>query len=212
MKLFLLILFCCTIITTYAQEKIIHIGTHPFIIKNISSYNENGDSTRQVELYRGQTKLLTHTISKAEGDCNSEAIELGTYALTDSTITFYSYWATAGDAPVDPFGARKQVYQVTANGNLSFKQGSIYLETSRKGWHGDNGIQFLFAPPKNDIEKEQLQQYTTQVEELYKASFVIGDRKDNLLKEVKAKLKTAIAVQTKGWKEHYGGMIGGCRM
>ena len=141
-------------LTALGQTKTVSIRDNKFIFKTFLVDNENGDSIKQVELFRTNSKLLTHIILKSEGDCNSESIELGTFETTDTTIIFYSYWTRAGDAPVSPFGVRKQIYSVDRNGKLNLTKAELYIETSREGWTVNKGINYLFSIPKNNNEKK----------------------------------------------------------
>ncbi len=212
MKRDLYIILTLLTVTTFGQTKTVNIRDNKFIFKTFLVDNENGDSTKQVELYRNSSKLLTHIISKFEGDCNSESIELGTFETTDTTVIFYSYWTRAGDAPVSPFGVRKQIYSVDKKGNLNLTKAELYLETSRQGWLENNGIKYLFSIPKNDKEKKQLKVYLNETEQTYNGKFVFGPTKHLLFKEVRAKLKRQIQIATKDWKKLYADKIGGYKI
>ncbi len=195
-------------VSTFAQTKTVSIRNYKFIFKTVLIENENGYPIKQVELYRNSSKLLTHIISKSEVDCNSESIELGSFEITDSKVLFYSFWSRTGDAPVSPFGVRKQIYSVDKNGNFSLTKSALYIETSRQDWTENKGINYLFLTPKNDYEKLQLKEYIKEVEQTYNGTFVIGITKNLLLREVKKKLKSQIHVATKNWKKKYTNKIG----
>ncbi len=212
MKHNLLIIFSLLTLISYGQNKSITINNFQFTFKTIVEKNEDGDSIKKVEVFRDKTKLLSHTINEINGDCNSEAVELGNYDSTDSTIVFYSYWARAGDAPVSPYGVRKQLYKVNQTGKLFLAKSEIYIETSRQGWEDNKGIEFLFSPPKNDLEKKELKDYINEVEKNYTAKFVLGTDKDLLFEEVKTKLKKQIQKATKNWKPTYANKLGGYKM
>ena len=157
-------------------------------------------------------KLLTHTLSLEEGDCNSQSVALGTYETGSSALTFYSYWARAGDAPVSPYGVRKQVYRVDKAGNLYLQKGELYIETSRPGWWENRGIKYLFEAPQNDSERTALAQYISEAEKNYGGRFVLGKAKDRLFTEVRSKLKGPIQRATGTWKKYYADKLGGYKI
>ena len=212
MKKNLAILLTLFTLTTFGQTKSVSIRDTKFTFKTYFIDNENGDSIKQLDIYRDKTKLLTHTISKSEGDCNSEAIELGSYEIQDTTIIFYSYWTRAGDAPVSPYGVRIQVYNISTLGALTKGKSEIYIETSRQGWSGNKGINYLFNQPKTEKEKTELNEYIAEVEKEFSAKFVYDETKNKLLKKVKTKLQRQIQEKTKDWKKYYADKIGGYKI
>ena len=212
MKNKLVIILSFLTFIAYGQKKNITVNNYQFTFKTVTEYNENGDSIKKIEVFRDKTKLLTHIINEVSGDCNSELIELGSYDTSDSTITFYSYWNRAGDAPVSPYGVRKQIYMVDETGKLLLTKSEIYIETSRQGWKENKGIELLFSSPKNDLEKKELKGYIAEVEKGYNAKFVFGATKDMLFKEVKTNLNNPIQKATKKWKIMYGDKFGGYKL
>jgi len=212
MKNKLVIILTLLTFIAYGQNKNVTINNYQFTFKTISENNEDGDSIKKIEVFRDKTKLLSHTIYEISGDHNSEAVELGSYNTSDSTITFYSYWNRAGDAPVSPYGVRKQIYTVDRNGKLILIDSEIYIETSRQGWKENKGIEFLFSAPQNDFDKKELKDYISSAEKDYDAKFVFGTTKELLFKEVKTKLKSQIEKATKNWKMTYGDKFGGFKL
>lgn len=212
MKNTLLILFILFHATAFAQTKVALINGNEFTFKSYLLENESGDSIKNVDIFRGNTKLLSHTILKAEGDHNSESIEVGSYEIKDTTIIFYSYWSRAGDAPVSPYGVRKQIYSVNKKGFLNLNNSQIYMETSRTGWAEGKGIEYLFTIPKNEEEVNQLNKYKADVEKEYHSKFVLEKDKNLLMKEVKFKLRTQIKESTKHWKAVYSNILGGYKI
>ena len=212
MKRNLFILLILLTLTSFGQTKTVSVNNYKFGFKTVFMANENGDSIKQIELYKEKLRLLTHIISKSEGDCNSESIELGTFETTETTITLYSYWTRAGDAPVSPFGVRKQIYSVDKNGNLKLTKAELYIETSRQGWGENKGIDYLFSTPKNDNQKKELIEYINDVEQTYNGKFIFGTAKDLLFTEVRIKLKRQIQAATKNWKKNYSDKIGGYKI
>ena len=195
--LFILVMFLS--IAAIGQSRTVSIRNCKFTFKTVFKDNDSGDPIEQLALYRNERKLLTHTVSESVVDCNSESIELGAFDYTDSTITFYSYWATSGYV-IAPFGVRKQIYAVDKKGNLRLGQAALYIETSRRGWPENKGIKYLFVAPKNNHERAQLNDYIKAVERAYNGNFVSGAAKVLLFKEVKYRLKRQIQSATKTWK------------
>ncbi len=189
------------------------VGGQDFVFKTESRLNEDApDSIRKLTLYRDGKPLLTHTIHETAGDHNSEAVALGTFETTDSTIVFYSYWSRAGDAPASPYGVRKQVYSVGQNGTLRRTHAVLYIETARSGEWAHKGITYLFDPPQNAAQEAALQQYIREVETQYGGRFVRGRAQKALFREVRTKLKKEIAEATRNWKERYSNMLGGYKI
>ena len=204
----LLLLILLPVFASAQSAKTLTVGGFSFTFKTTGLPAESGE-TEQVEVWRGNQKLLTHILSLEEGDCNSESVELGTYETGPSTITFYSYWAHAGDAPVAPYGVRKQIYQVDEKGNLLLQSGQLYIETGRPGWPETRGVAFLLQAPKNDSERTVLAQYIKQTEASYGGRFVFGKEKEHLFTEVCSKLKGPIKRATGNWKDGYADKLGG---
>ena len=143
------------------------------------------------ELYAHNKKLLSHTLRDREADCNSESLEFGDVEPSDSSLTFYSYWAWVGGCCGMPYGARKQVYTVNKLGQLHLSSSAIFLEkykTTLYGMTGKEATQFMAG-----IEKE------------YHATFVTDSQATDLLNEVKQRFAKQILKETKGWENNrYG--------
>ena len=212
MKNTLILYFILLQATAFAQTKIEVVNGNEFSFKSYLLENESGDSIKNLVVFRGNTKLLSHTILKAEGDHNSEAIEVGSYEIKDTTVIFYTYWSRAGDAPVSPYGVRKQIYAVNKKGILYLKNSQIYIETSRPGWAENKGIEYLFTKPKNETQVKELKKYKADVEIEYNSKFVLEKHKNSLIKEVKAKLRNQIKESTRHWKAAYSNSLGGYKI
>ncbi len=118
MKFFLFFLFLFSSTVSYSQiEKIgIDKQIYEFEIQKYTDYEPEGGEREILTLSRidslgNKKKLLSHVLKDKWGDGNSESLELGNYVLSDSLLTFYSFWCRRGDAPVSPYGARVQKYK-----------------------------------------------------------------------------------------------------
>ena len=204
----LFLLPLCIVAQEETKQKIVSenilISNTEFTIENITNIAKSQIPIKEIELYRGNKKLLSHTISYADGDCNSIVVELGKYEIRSDSIIFYSYWALTGDAPVSPYGVRKQIYVVQNDGQLDLINGKIYLEAFKAGWGEGKykGVDYIYTPPTNKEEKALLAEYKKAIEQEYNASFVVGNRKKRLFKEVRSKLEKEIKAATKGWAEY----------
>jgi|GEM_PF-789025 len=174
----------------FSQVDTIRINGHDFLFKLISINDTDGLEKNALHLYRVDKKgnekfLLSHTLDYAVGDCNSMSVEMGDFKILDSTLTFYTFWCRQGDAPVSPWGARIQKYKVTENGIVKKASSRLYIESSKEGWHENEGIKYLYKGAKNEKEQEALMKYIKDTEEEYNAKFVFGKESDQLLIEVK---------------------------
>lgn len=194
---FLFVCFYLLAAVSFGQNNSTAIGSKTFEFKKVLVENENGDSAEQVEIYNNGLKVLSHTISLIEGDCNSESVQLGSYEIQNNTLILYSYWTRTGDAPASPYGFRKQLYSVNEKGQLLLVKGIIYIEMTRKGWHENKGMDFLFKKPATKEQRQQLRDYIAKVETAYQSTFVKGANKDALIKEVSYKLRKGIAASAK---------------
>ena len=187
-------LFC------FGQQK---VTTHHIPVE-FKTVTDNALSSEAVEVYRDSQKIHSHTLYLFDGDCSSEFIELGTYELTENTVIFYSYWASADRmrSPLLIFGARKQVYEITSEGELKIKKAEIYLEDYMSAWEIDKELSFLLTPKRSTEQETQLKAYIKIIERDYQAVFVLKN-KDALLHEVRGKLKDKISEATRNWDEFY---------
>ena len=207
MKTFILVVFLV------ALNSMVWSTPQSFIIKGFEfrvtnfSVDTDGDSLYGCKLYRVDSLgkfqyLLKHTTKEKIGDCNSEVLQLGNFDVTDSTIVFYSFWCTMGDAPASPYGARKQVYVIGEKGTVKLQSSHLYIETTRIEWSENVGIEFLQKEPKTDLEKRQFELYIKKVETEYNADFVFGNQVSLLIQEVKSKLATEIQKETGYWDKN----------
>lgn len=210
MKIFKLVLILLMFGTVAAHAKTLSINQQRFEIKTTHGETDEGFEQDNLELYRGDKKLLTHTQRLSTGDCSILTIEVGDYEVKNNQLTFYSYWA-AGDRQglwTFPYGVRKQVYSVDSNGMVKLISAVVYVEDAIDNPLETNPdqdyLQFLTIQPKSPKDKLALNNYIQQMQTRYKARFVHGQERTQLIKEVKSKLASQIAVETKGWKEDFG--------
>ena len=184
----------------FSQVETIVLNNYSFELKKDKISNEDGEDIKIINLYRnGSSKLLSHILKESIGDCNSESLEIGDYTVTGSTITFYSFWCTRGDAPVSPYGARIQVYKADNNGQMILDSSQVYIEAGSAGWIP--GLEFLFKKPTTNKEKEEFKTYIDEIESSYDATFVFGDDANELIKKVKEQLHKEITSTTKDWND-----------
>lgn len=184
MKYFVFIFFCLFTHCLLAQnQKIVTINKHEFLFKESTMKNDDGEfKFLSVHRIREKQSVLNHVLFSKESDCNSQSLQLGAYKLDGDSLILYSYWAWIGDAPISPFGVRKQVYQVSDNYNILLKSGLIYLEIGREG------------EPSEQIKKD--------IESEYQATFIIDQKqKISLFEEVTNVLKSEIEENTSSWKD-----------
>ncbi len=210
-KVILILLSCCLFVFAEAQTTSLKLGNTSFTIEEVAEHNPEEERKVSLSLKRNGKQLLTHTILYNSGDHNSEELELGDYDVSDSTITFYSYWAWGGDAPIAPFGGRIQTYKIQPDGRLLFEKGEIYIEEGRAGFGGmiPEAVKFLNEEsPTTQAEKKEFAKYIKNVEDIYHAKFVYGAESNKLMKAVRNRLAKRIDEYTKNWKELYKSSFG----
>ncbi len=153
-------------------------------------YDKNGKISRseaaiQFVLSHDGQILLTHTLKDEESDCNSTSLELGDFAITDSTIKLYSYWAGIGGCCGWDHGSRMQVYAIDKNGLLKMVDSKIFLE------HYKYKI--------SEMDKEEKENYIAKIEKEYNAKFVTGQASFDLVRKVKERLAKQISIETDDW-------------
>lgn len=190
-------------IKSFGQEKTVKINNNNFHFKII---NDENSSEKNLKISRDNKPVITHILHKDDGDCSSIQIELGNYDIKNNKIIFYTYWAAADLQGIltYPFGFRKQIYNVSTNGNLALAKATIYIEEDYINDKKQEGFKFLNIKAKNRSEEQLLQNYKAAVEKKYHSEFVDGKEKELLMKEVRQKLQQEILTETKDWKETYG--------
>ena len=188
----------------FAQKKVVLINAIEF---NIDTTVVNDTvQTQFFDLYKDGKKVLTHILSDFDGDCSSKNIELGAYEIEGDFIILYSYWASADrmGKNIYPYGFKKQVYFVNSKGVILQKSSEIYIESYVDSWSKHKGINFLNKEPSTPQELAELEDYVSKAEVIWEGYFVRGKNKDDLEKQVRAKLKSEISNNTSYWAEVYG--------
>lgn len=130
-----------------------------------------------LELYRiekgGKTHLLSHPTYRYGGDCNSEWMEVGNYRVVGNQFLFYTVWDKKGDAPAEPRGFRKQVYEVNDKGQLLPVSNQIWLDNAY-GFIGDIALENAASTDPEIREEGEMD--IQRVEEAYQGT-VLRDAK-----------------------------------
>ncbi len=153
-------------------------------------YNDKGliDSSQkesQFVVLKNNKIVFTNTLRLWDGDCNSITLELGDFAVTDSSIIFYSYYAWMGGCCGLPYGARLQTYKLDDQGNLFLDNSNIYLER--------------YKEKLSTMDKERRKKWVLETESSYNARFVFGATANKLMDSVKSRLAKQISKETEDW-------------
>ena len=208
------IIYICVLLSLFVQSfahaQTIQINHQAFELKTVMKETEESFERQEIELYRDDHQLLSHTLRLETGDCSIVSIELGDYEVKNNQIIFYSYWASADRQGLwmYPYGVRKQVYVVDAKGTVKLLSSVIYVEDIigdlLKSNPQEEYLQFLHTEAQTEQQRRSLNHYIQMIQKKYKAKFVDGQERALLLKEVKTKLAKQITTETKDWKEMYG--------
>lgn len=196
------------------QDKIEKINGHQFRFEVMKSNQEYNDSSI-LNIYSESDKLLSHPLYYSEGDCSAIIVEAGKYNINNDSIILYTYWAVADRQPLPllPYGFRKQIYQVSPDGKLNMVDAKIYIEThleqneqSKQFYSGVNkwyhdGINYLDKDHLDQDKVAAIKDYTSKIENEYRARFVLGSEKQALEKEVRSIMKEEIHDATGEWKD-----------
>ena len=211
MKIFQPFVLVLMMFGTVAQAKTVNINQHDFEIKNTHGESEEGFEQDNFELYRDAKKLLTHTQRLSTGDCSILTIEVGDYDIKGNQLIFYTYWAASDRQGLwaYPYGVRKQIYTVNAKGRVDLTTAVIYVEDYNS--EGDpqeidaekEYLQFLHTAPKNQQQSQALNHYMQSMQTRYKARFVSGKERTQLIQEVEKRLAPQIKTETQGWQADF---------
>jgi len=193
------------------KEEIHKLGNHSYRFVTFTSDIEELDQyCLRVYREKESAPCFATELGSTQSDSNSAAYLLATYDLTDTRITLYHYWTKRGDMPVDPYGARKQIFRITDQGMWQQEEGKITIETispyyihqyggTENPHHGYHiGSEFMRRPPQTEEEYEWYRAYSQGVQEEYGATLITDSLEmAQLLKEVREKIAPV-------WKEEYG--------
>jgi hypothetical protein len=187
MKLTALILLTFSASIALAQQtETVMVNGNKFIIKKylkkgVSSGSKvvNAFDIDSIELYRNNKRLLSHVMADDANDCNSSSLELGNYDVTDSSIVFYSFYTWTGKCVGCNYGAKKQVYKVTAAGKLLLEKSVMTMATT-------------VAVGNTNKVKNVLDKQSAELEEYHHAKLVFGDEAKSVITGVKAKVRTSL--------------------
>ena len=172
----------------YASLSDVTINNHQFSIMT-KSYDLEDTKGTYIKFYKDEKMLFRFTLKDSTGACSSKSLIDGHYEIDGNKITLYSFWNRRGKAYLAPYGVRAQVYDVLSSGQLKLHSARVYIESSKYKLDKDSGMRYLFISPKNEIEKRELKEYISTIEEAYNAKFVFGKEKELLFKEVKKALQ-----------------------
>ena len=187
-----------------AQTERLNINGYEFVFKKTSGELNQLKSLKlfRIEPNREEKYLLEHILYEGLGDCNSLSVEMGNYVVEGNQIVFNTFWCRFGDAPVSPWGARSQTYQVQADGKLALSASELYIETTRRDWEeGNEGMEYLFTPAETAEEKTAFTSYVKSAERDYFANFVFGKKAEALLQKVKSQFSSKIEELISNWEE-----------
>ncbi len=149
-------------------------------------------------------ELHRHILEEVATDCNSISVELGAYNVIGKQITFYSYWAYAGDTPASVYGFRKQIYEFNKENAVVLNKGLISISPAGSGYGGAELISTQIALDVKDPTDEQrkiLIKGLADIKSNYQADLIPRAQLAPLEKEVRAILKDQIALHTEGWDQ-----------
>lgn len=199
MKIFSLILFTINILFATAELEHVTLGNQDFSIvtESYDIYDSKGEVMKFYKEERNNdlTFVLSLILKDKTGTCADKSTQEGAYEINGTTITLYSFWDRKGKVYDSPYGARIQQYEMLPDHTVVLISSKVYIETARKSYDKESGMQYLFTPPKTALEKEALQAYVKSVEKEYKGVFVFGEEAKMLLDEVheafRRKMKSA---------------------
>ena len=188
MKIILFTLILIQTLYAFKLEEKVQIGTHHFTLVK-ESYNEYGDKGVTLALYdkdanKSVSPKLTFLLKNESGSCSDKDTEEGNYVIKKDTIVFYTHWKRSRNSDNAPIGDRMQMYKVDENGSFSMVNSKVYVEKTRQNEDADEGMKYLYTPPKTKEEEMLLDEYIASVEKIFKAKFVRGNEAKALRKEV----------------------------
>ena len=176
---------------SFSQSREVTISDQTFIITE-KSYAYSADKGVTMTLYKKsgemKQKIFSFVLENELGNCSDKGIQEGAYEIEGSKITFYSHWRREGGAYKSPVGERIMVYTVNEQGMFQHVSSKVYIERVDRHYAPNSGMQYLFKDPVTKKEKAALAAYISEVEQLFKGTFVYGDE----VKELKEAVHQAI--------------------
>jgi hypothetical protein len=167
-----------------AELKHVSIGNFDYSLIT-DTYDEYDSKGEVIKLYAEENNnnlnfMFSLILQDRTGTCADKSMEDGAYEINGTTITLYSAWDRVGRAYDAPYGARIQVYELQPNATLRRISSRIYIETHRKKYDQNSGMKYLFAPPKDESEKQTFEKYIQEAEDKYKGNFVFDEEAKKL--------------------------------
>ena len=158
MKAFLFI--ALSIGTLFASAKLEHvtIGNQDFsvVTESYDIYDSKGEVMKFYKEERNNdlTFVLSLILKDSTGSCSDKSMQTGSHEINGTGITLYSFWDRKGKAYDSPYGARIQRYEMLPDHTVVLKSSKVYIETARRNYDKESGMQYLFTSPKTNIQKE----------------------------------------------------------
>jgi len=192
MRIYLLwLMFLVPIFSSGASKEVL-IGQQHFTFteKNYDLYGDKG-ITLTIYSYNNKKKneIFSFIMENKSGPCSDKAVQVGTYEINGTKITFYSHWRRQGKAYTSPIGDRIQVYEVENNGTLKKISSRLYIERERRNYNKESGMKYLFTVPQTEEQRNSLLHYIKKVEKIFEGDFVYDKRAKELADEVGAALR-----------------------
>jgi len=190
--------------TLFASAELEHFSIENQDFSVVTEAYDIYDSKGEVmKLYKEErnndlTFVLSLILKDSTGTCSDKSVQEGSYEINGTDITLYSFWERKGKAYSSPYGARIQHYRMLPNHTVEHVSSQVYIETERKNYDPESGMQYLFYAPQTAAEKEALKSYVESVEKDYKGVFVYGEEAKRLIHEVQEALSRKIKNR---WKE-----------
>ena len=188
MKLLLVLLFFNTLLFSSGKLEHVTIGYQDFSIttESYDIYDSKGEVMRFYKEERNNdlTFIFSLILEDATGTCADKSMQSGYYEINGTNIILYSFWDRKGKSYDSPYGARIQHYEMLPNHTVFLKSSRVYIETSRRNYDQDSGMNYLFRTPESSSEKVAFEKYVKSVEREYKGTFVFDDEAKRLMEEV----------------------------
>lgn len=175
------ILFCSELTHITLENQDFSIVTEKYDI-----YDSKGEvmTLYKEERNRNLTFILNLILKDSTGTCADKSMQEGSYEINGTEITLYSLWERRGKAYEAPYGARIMKYQMLDDHSVVKRSSYIYIESERKNYNDESGMQYLFKEAKTVEEKALFKSYIDEMERVYKGQFLLGKDAKKLLNQV----------------------------